>query len=160
MATVANSNIAAIGRFSSQMLTYLGTQKTVKTVNGVPTNTFKYGQGKTVFPSAGSLLQSQLGAGVVGNYSPSTFDSTKCYFLSRGAGQLYADTMAALAIDTAAQIGISPQALLESADANGRLYFSDNAYRAFNNLRDPGNQVGTVTTADNRYSLQARQIRS
>lgn len=157
---MANPNLATIGRFSSQMLTYLGTQKTVKIVNNVPTNTFKYATGKTVFPSAGSVLQSDLGGGVVGNYSPNSFDSTKCYFLSRGVGSLYADTMAALAIDMAAQMGISPQALLESANLAGNVYFSENAYRAFNNLRDPGNQVGVTTTASNRHSLQARQIRS
>ncbi|MFI5405761.1 MAG: hypothetical protein ACHQ1D_04525 [Nitrososphaerales archaeon] len=157
---MANSNIASIGRFSSQMLTNLGTQKTVKNVNGVPTNTFKYASGPTVFPSAGSLLQSGLGLGVVGNYSPSAYDSTKCFFLSRGVGPLYADTMTGLAIDMAAQIGISPQALLEQVGVDGKLAFAPNAYRALNNLRDPGNQVGTVTEASNRFSLQAREIRS
>jgi len=157
---VANANIATIGRFSSQMLTYLGTQKTVKIVNGVPTNTFKYSNGTTVFPSAGSVLQSDLGGGVVGNYSNNTYNATKCYFLSRGVGDVYADTMSGLAIDMAAQMGISAQQLLETADLSGQLYFTENAYRAFNNLRDPGNQVGTATSASNRNSLQARQIRS
>ncbi|HEY6437963.1 MAG TPA: hypothetical protein VIY47_15340 [Ignavibacteriaceae bacterium] len=157
---MANSNIASIGRFSSQMLTYLGTQKTVKYVNNVPTNTFKYASGPTVFPNAGSLLQSTLGFGVVGNYSPTAYDSTKCFFLSRGVGPLYADTMTGLAIDMASQLGISSQALLEQTETDGTLLFTPNAYRAFNNLRDPGNQVGVVTTVDNRFSLQARQIRS
>ncbi len=142
------------------MLTYLGAQKTVKYVNGNPTNTYKYASGPTAFPSAGSLLQSDLGGGVVGNYSPSAFDSTKCYFLSRGAGPLYADAMAGLAIDIAAMTGITPQALLEQTDAAGQLFFTENSYRAFNNLRDPGNQVGTVTSVSNKYSPQARQIRS
>jgi len=157
---VANSNIASIGRFSSQMLTYLGTQRTVKSVGGIPTNTFKYNTGSAVFPSAGSVSQSDLGGGVVGNYSPAAFDSTKCYFLSRGVGPLYADTMTGLAIDMAAMLGISPQALLEQSAFNGKLLFTEDAYRAFNNLRDPGNQVGTATTASNKDSLQARQIRS
>lgn len=157
---MANPNLATIGRFSSQMLTYLGTQKTVKIINGVPTNTFKFESGNTVFPSAGSVLQSDVGGGVVGNYSPNTYDSTKCFFLSRGVGSLYADTMTGLAIDMAAQMGISTQQLLEIADLTGQLQFSENAYRAFNNLRDPGNQVGIVTSASNRNSLQARQIRS
>lgn len=142
------------------MLTYLGTQKTVKIVNGNPTNTFKYSNGPVTFPSAGSLLQSDLAGGVVGNYSPNVYDSTKCYFLSRGVGALYADTMTGLAIDMAAQLGISTQAMLEQAEISGKLYFTENAYRAFNNLRDPGNQVGVVTSVDNRLSLQARQIRS
>jgi hypothetical protein len=157
---VANSNIASIGRFSSQMLTYLGTQKTVKIINGVPTNTFKYATGTTVFPSAGSVSQADLGGGVVGNYSPSVFDSTKSYFLSRGVGAVYADTMAAIAIDMAAMTGTTPQAMLEQADLTGSLLFTENSYRAFNNLRDPGNQVGIVTSVDNRFSLQAKQIRS
>ncbi len=157
---MANANLATIGRFSSQMLTYLGTQKTVKIVNGVPTNTFKFATGPTTFPSAGSVSQADLAGGVVGNYSPNTYDNVKCYFLSRGVGTVYADTMTGLAIDMAAQQGISPQAMLETAGITGKLLFSENAYRAFNNLRDPGNQVGIVTTADNRFSLQARQIRS
>jgi hypothetical protein len=157
---VANANLASIGRFSSQMLTYLGTQKTVKVINGVPTNTFKYTTGPTTFPSAGSVSQIGLGLGVVGNYSPNTYSSTKCYFLSRGVGTVYADTMTGLAIDMATQQGISTQSMLETAGVSGKLLFTENAYRAFNNLRDPGNQVGIVTTADNRYSLQARQIRS
>lgn len=157
---MANSNIASIGRFSSQMLTQLGTQRTVKIINGVPTNTFKYASGTPVFPSAGSLLQSDLGGGVVGNYSGNTYDSTKCYFLSRGVGPLYADTMTGLAIDMAAQLGITPQEMLEQVSADGKLMFAPNSYRALNNLRDPGNQVGTVTSTENRYSLQARQIRS
>ena len=142
------------------MLTYLGTQKTVKSVSNVPTNTFKYESEPTVFPNAGSLLQSDLGGGVVGNYSGNAYDSTKCFFLSRGIGPLYADAMTGLAIDTAAQLGITPQSLLEQTDITGKLLLSPNAYRAFNNLRDPGNQTGIVTSASNRYSLQARQIRS
>ena len=157
---MANSNIASIGRFSSQMLTYLGTQRTVKYVNNNPTNTFKYATGPTTFPSAGSVLQAGLGAGVVGNYSPSAYDSTRCYFLSRGASSVYADTMTGLALDMALQMGISPQALLESSNFNGTMLFSENAYRAMNNLGDPGNQVGVVTSINNRYSLQAKQIRS
>jgi hypothetical protein len=157
---VANSNIPSIGRFSSQMLTYLGTQKTVRTVNGNPTNTFKYNSGDTVFPSAGSVSQAALGGGVVGNYSPAAYNSTKCYFLSRGAGTMYADTMSGLAIDIAATIGVTPQALLEQSEVEQKLLLSPNAYRTFNLYRDPGNQVGVVTTVNNRYSLQAREIRS
>lgn len=157
---MSNSNIASIGRFSSQMLTYLGTQKTVKSVNGNPTNTFKYATGYTVFPSAGSVSQAALGAGVVGGYSGAIYDSTKCYFLSRGVGPLYADTMTGLAIDMATMLGISPQSLIENAEVSGKLLFTQEAYRAFNDLRDPGNQVAIVTSVNNRYSLQARQIRS
>jgi hypothetical protein len=142
------------------MLTYLGTQRTVKPIGGVPTNTFKYETGTTVFPSAGSVSQSALGDGTVGSYSPVAYDSTKCYFISRGASAVYADSMAALVIDMAAMTGTTPQALLEATDLTGNLFFTENSYRAFNNLRDPGNQVGTVTSVNNRYSLQASQIRS
>ncbi len=142
------------------MLTYLGTQRTVKYVNGVPTNTFKYGNGATVYPSAGSTLQADLGGGVAGNYSPAVYDSTRCYFLDRGVGALYADTMAGLAIDMAAMTSTNPQAMLEQSAFSTKLNFTDNTYRAMNNLRDPGNQLGTVTSVDNRFSLQANQIRS
>lgn len=157
---MANPSISTNGRFSSQQLTNFGVQRTVTIKNGVPTNNFKYNTGSVTFPSAGSYLQSALGFGVVGNFSPPAFDSTKCYFLSRGVGTLYADTMTALAIDMAAQLGITPQALLEQSEVDSLLFFSDNAYISMNNLRDPGNQVGVVTTVDNRFSLQASQIRS
>lgn len=157
---MSNANIAAIGRFSSQMLTYLGTQKTVKSVNGVYQNTFKYANGPTTFPNAGSLLQSDLGGGVVGSFPPESYDSTKSYFLSRGASMSYAETMAALTMDIALTFGISPQSLLEQSDISSKLSLSPNAYRLFNELRDPSHQVGVVTTVLNKTSLQARQIRS
>lgn len=157
---MANANIATIGRFSSQMLTYLGTQKTVKSVGGTPQNTFKWAQGPTTFPTPGSISQADLGGGVVGNYSAATYNSTVCYFLSRGTGPLYAQTMTGLAIDMATMLGISTQSLLEQSEVNGRLLFTPDAYRSFNLLRDPGNQVGIVTTVNNRFSLKAREIRS
>lgn len=157
---MANSNIASLGRFSSQMLTYLGTQKTVKSVNGTYQNTFKYANGPTTFPSAGSLLQSDLGGGVVGNCSPDTYDNTKSYFLSRGASVAYSETMTALTIDIASTFGISPQSLLEQSEISSKFALSPNAYRLFNELRDPSHQVGVVTTPSNKTSLQARQIRS
>lgn len=157
---MANSNISSIGRFSSQMLTYLGTQRTVKSVNGSVANTFKYATGPTTFIPPDSLSQSDLGGGVVGNYSPNVFNSTRCYFLTRGTGPLYADTMAGLAIDMANILGISVQSLLEQVGSGQRILFTADAYRAFNMLRDPGNQVGVVTAVSNKNSLQAREIRS
>lgn len=142
------------------MLTYLGTQRTVKSVNGASTNTFKYGSAATVYPSAGSIAQAALSEGVVGNYSPDAYNSTQCYFQSRGASALYTDAMTAMTIDMSSMLGISPQTLLEEANLNGKMEFSADGFRSFNLLRDPGNQIGVVTTVDNKYSLQARQIRS
>ena len=158
---MANSNISSIGRFSSQMLTYLGVQRTVTSSNGGDTvNTYKYSSGTTVFPDPGNVSQSDLGGGVSGSYNASTYDSTRCYFLSRGVGLLYADTMTGLAIDMAAALGISVPSLLEQVNTNGQLLFTNDAYRMFNIFRDTGNQVGIVTTVDNNYSLQAREIRA
>jgi len=157
---MANSNIAAIGRFSSQMLTYLGTQKTVKSVNGTYVNTFKYPNGPTIFPDAGSLSQSYLGDGVVGNFPLASYNSTKSYFLSRGSSEVHADTMTALALDIALTLGISPQALLEQSEISAKLLLSPDAYRSFNELRDPTHQIGVATTVLNKGSLQSRQIRS
>ncbi len=156
---MANSNIASIGRFSSQMLTYLGTQRVVKSVTGQSANTFKYSTGTTVFPDPGSVSQAALGGGVVGNFSPTTYDNTRSFFLSRNASVVYAESMTALTIDIASVLGVSPQSLLEQSEFLGALSFSDNAYRVFNEFRDPGNQVGTVTSINNRDSLQARSIR-
>lgn len=157
---MANSSVTSIGRFSSQMLTYLGTQKTVKSVDGNPTNTFQYATGPTTFPSAGSLSQAYLGGGVSGSYSPEEYNTTKCYFLSRGASEVYAETMTGLVIDMSLMLGVTPQSLLEKFNVGGKTMFTNEAYTAMNMLRDPGNQVTTVTTVDNALSLQARAIRS
>lgn len=157
---MANNKIASLGRFSSQMLTYLGTQRTVKSVTGSPNNTYKYATGTEVFPDPGTLQQSMLGAGVSGSYSPDWYNNTKCYFLGRGASVMYADAMTGMVIDMAVALGTTPQALLEQVDANGKLMLTANAYRTFNMLRDPAHQVGTVTSVDNRYSLKSKEIRS
>jgi hypothetical protein len=142
------------------MLTYLGTQRTVKTVTGGPANTYKYSTGNNVFPSPGSLEQSALGAGVSGSYPLEWYNNTKCYFMGRGATQMYAEAMTGLVIDMATTLGVTPQFLLEQAELSGQLLFSPNAYRTFNMLRDPGHQVGIVTTVNNRNSLKAREIRA
>ena len=142
------------------MLTYLGTQRTVKSSGTGPVNTYKHSTGTPVFPDPGNVAQSALGEGVTGSYSAFTYDSTKCYFLSRGAGKMYADTMAGLAIDMASTLGVSTQSLLEQVSTDGKILFTEDAYRVFNTLRDPGNQVGIATTASNRLSLLAREIRS
>ena len=157
---MSNPNITSIGRFSSQMLTYLGTQRTVRSSSGSVANTYKYSTGTTVFPSPDSASQSLLGEGVTGNYSPDAYNSAKCYFMSRGAGHMYADTMSGLVIDMAASLGVSVASLLENTDANGRLLLTEDAYRSFNFFRDLGNQVGSVTEVSNKNSLQAREIRS
>lgn len=142
------------------MLTYLGTQRTVKTVSGGSNNTFKYGDGNNVFPSPGSYQQAALGAGVSGSYNLEWYNNVKSYFLGRGSSQKYADAMTGMAIDIATSLGITPQALLEQVDPTGKLLLSTNAYRSFNMLRDPSHQIGTVTSVDNRLSLKAREIRS
>jgi len=159
---MANSNVASIGRFSSQMLTYLGTQRTVKWTGGDQfSNTFKYQTGPTTFPSPDSYEQAFLGGGVSGAWEPNSYDSVKCFFTSRGASVVYAETMAALALDMAAILGVSAQTFLERTAASGQqMSLTADAYRAFNVLRDPGNQVGVVTTVNNKFSLQARQIRA
>lgn len=157
---MANSNISSIGRFSSQMLTYLGTQRTVKNIGGSTANTFKYATGPVVFPDPGSFNQALLGEGVVGSFSPNIYNTTKSYFLSRGASQVYADTMTALTIDIARSLGTTPMAFLEKVNPFGRLELTAEAYRSFNVFRDPGNQVGVVRSASNKNSFQSREIRS
>lgn len=156
---MANNNIASLGRFSSQMLTYLGTQRTVKNVGGSYANTFKYAVGPVTFPEPGSFQQASLGTGVTGSFSPASYDSTKSYFLSRGTSSAYADSMTALTIDIANTMGISPQSLLEQSSKFGKLDMSDTAYQIFNELRDPSHQIGRTKAVANIKSLQAREIR-
>lgn len=157
---MANKNIASLGRFSSQMLTYLGTQRTVKNVGGSYANTFKYAVGPVAFPEPGSFQQAALGSGVVGSFSSDAYDSTRSYFLSRGTSSAYADSMTALTIDIANTMGISPQSLLEQSSKFGKLDMSDTAYQIFNELRDPSHQIGRTKAVANIKSLQAREIRS
>ena len=157
---MSNPNAYTLGRFSSQMLTYLGTQRTVKIVTDVLANTYKYSTGSTVFPNPGSLSQATAGEGVVGSYAPNVYNATKCYFLSRGASDVYADTMTGLTIDIAAILGISPANLLVKYEVSGATSLTPDAYGAFNILRSASHQVGTATSVNNKYSLQARAIRS
>jgi hypothetical protein len=152
------ANLTSVGRFSSQMLTQLGAQRLVQNVTGQYVNTYKYSNGNTTFIEPGALQQSNLGALVVGNFAPTTYDNTKSFFLSRGASTAYADTMAALAIDMASILQISVQQLLENAELTGQLLLTDVAYSAFNTLRDPGNQVGSIKSVSNRSSYKSREI--
>lgn len=158
---MADPSISTLGRFSSQMLTYLGTQRTVANVpGGIAGNTFKYASGPTVYPVPGSVLQATSGQGVPGSYSPAVYNSVTSFYLSRGASQLYADTMAALTIDTAAIMGITPMAFLAQSEVNGQMALQAAGYTSINMLRDPGNQIGTSTPVSNQNSLVATQIRS
>lgn len=157
---MADSSAASIGRFSSQMLTYLGTQRTVSNVSGTYVNTFKYASGTPVFPDPGNVLLANTGINTVGSFSLQTYDSTRAYFLSRGVGSLYADTMTALTMDIAAAMGITPQSLLEQSEISSKLLLSPTAYALFNNFRDPSHQVGIMVPTANKSSLKAKQIRA
>jgi len=155
------SSTSSLGRFSSQMLTYLGTQRTVAIVpGGIAGNTYQYASSPTSYPSPGSVLEATGGAGVPGNYSPAVYNSITCFFLSRGATQLYADTMAALVIDTATLMGLTPANFLAQSEINGQLQLQSIGYTSINMLRDPGNQIGTATSVSNQNSLVSSQIRS
>jgi len=156
---MADNNIPGLGRFSSQMLSYLGTQRTASVTPSGVYNVFKYTTGDTTFTSPGSAKMGNLGAGVVGNVSGGTFDQIKCYYLSRGASQVYADTMTMLTVDIAATLGITPMVLIERAQHDGKVLFSDATMTAFNNLRDPSHQVANSTSINNRQSFKSNEIR-
>lgn len=159
MSNSSNLN-PAVGRFSSQMLTYFGVQKTVVNTGGLNSNTFKYKTSDTTYIDPGNVASTLLATGVSGGYSPGTYDYTISYFISRGAGVLYASTMASLAIDIATALNIPVHLLLERSESSGKTSFDTSAYEMFNKLRDPGHQVGHVTTVLNRNSLQSRSIRA
>lgn len=149
---MANSQISTMGRFSSQILTNFGTQQTIR--NGLTNpQTTRYSSGSPVARSSRTV-------GVVGSYSADQYNSTKCYFLSRGASNMYADAMTALIIDVALIMGISSQTVLEQSTANKKFTLSDGAYSAINLLRDPGSQVGRAFGIDNRKSTKARELLS
>jgi hypothetical protein len=156
---MADSNIPGLGRFSSQMLSYLGTQRTVnQDLNGT-FNSYSYATGPTFYPSPGSAQSSQLGIGVVGSVSGGLFDRVKGFFLSRGASQVYADTMAMLTIDIANSLGVTPISLLEKVENEGKILFDNATLSAFNTLRDPGHQVAQASDVNNRSSFISSEIR-
>lgn len=157
---MSNSNVPSLGRFSSQILTYLGAQRTVKLVGSQFANTYKYATGSISYPDVGSVQQYMGTITVVGNYTPAAYDSTKSFFISRGASIMYAEAMTALLIDMSYMLGVSPQSLLENSEVMGKLTLSTSSYSKFNNLRDSGNQVGKATAVTNNKSLQSRAIRA
>lgn len=158
---MSNIGLSSTGRFSSQMLTYLGVQRTVRTVQGSVANTFKYATTTEVFANP-TVLDNIVQADdlVVGYCSPESYDRSRCFFISRGASYAYADVMTMLSVDMAVMLGVSTTTLLEKSEVSGKLDFSDITYYEFNKLRDPGNQVTMTSTVDNRKSLQSRQIRA
>ena len=155
----SNSSAVTTGRFASQMLGSFGVQRTVRTVQGVVANTFKYLSGGA--PAGASTYSSFVGTNMeVGYCAPNTYDQSRCYYIDRGASSLYADTMAMLSIDMSRMLGITTVNLLEQSELSGKMNFSNEAYNAINKLRDPGNQLAITTAVNNRRSLQARQIRA
>ena len=157
----SNASTVTTGRFASQMLRTFGTQRTVRTVQGIVANTFKYiaESGPYNGPSIAAGVFT-AGTMVAGYCAPDTYNQTRCYFIDRGAGFTYADTMTMLSVDMSRMLGVSTTALLEQSEVSGRLDFSDAAYYELNKLRDPGNQVAVSSTVNNRRSLQSRQIRA
>lgn len=142
------------------MLTYLGAQKIVKNTEGSSANTFKFPSGTIYSSPAGTYSIPTNEVGSVGSISPDVYNSTKCFFTSRGCTAVVAETMTSITADMAELLGISVQSLLEQVDKNGKFQYSDDAYRAFNILRDPGNQVSTTKAALNSNSIVSRQIRT
>lgn len=156
---MADNNIPGLGRFSSQMLSYLGTQRTVSATPNGTYNTFKYNTGYTTFPSPGAIKMAYLGRGVVGSISGSMYDTIRCYYMSRGASTVYADTMTMLTKDIAASLGLSPLSLIEKAEREGKVLFTDDIMTAFNSLRDPSHQVSQCSNVNNRASFKSNEIR-
>jgi hypothetical protein len=154
---VSNTNVASTGRFSSQILTYLGTQKVVKNVTGQPENTFTYAMGPTTYIPVDSQYDPN---NVAGSFSPDNYNFTRCYFLSRGASAAFADSLASIIMDISTARAITPQTLLDTENILGKLSLSNDSIALFNQLRDPSHQISTVTTAINADSLVAREIKA
>lgn len=149
---MADSKISTMGRFSSQMLSYLGAQRS-------STGAIKYHiDDSPIYPR--STVPFENRGRVPGSYSPTTYNTTRCFFLSRGASDVYADTMSALAVDTASLMGIPVHEFLQLVEQSGRLTLTPEASQAINMLRDPGNQLDRVKSVNNRTSFQSRQIRA
>lgn len=157
---MADNNIPGLGRFSSQMLSYLGVQRTVTQSATGTYNNFKYSSGDSVFPSPGSARMSNLGLGVIGNVSPDMLNRVKSYYLSRGASNVYADTMTMLTLDIATTLRITPIAFIELVEVDGKVLFTDDIMTSFNGLRDPSHQIAQSSDVNNRISFKAREIRA
>lgn len=157
---MADNNIPGLGRFSSQMLSYLGTQRTVSVTPTGIYNVFKYALGPTTYPSPGSKRMSALGFGVVGSLSGGTYDKIRSYYISRGASIVYADTMTMLTVDIAISLGVTPISLIEKVEREGKVLFTDDMMIAFNTLRDPSHQVSRSVNVNNRNSFKSNEIRA
>lgn len=127
------------GRFSSQLLTLFGA-KDNSTIGLLDISN-----------------RSQLG--VVGSCPPDWYNSTICYFLSRGSSKIHAETMTGLVVDASTYLGITPSQLLENLNSPDKFSLSDVSMAAMNQLRNLGNQLSKAIPVDNRNSLRSREIR-
>lgn len=156
----SNSSTTNTGRFSAQLLSSMGIQRTIRTVQGAVANTFKYATGDGTMQ--GILPMRSMASTTAtepGYCSPSVYNQTRCFYLDRGASSAYADTMTIVSLDMGRLLGISTANLLEQSEVSGKMDFSDVAYYVMNSLRSRGDQVAAVSITNNRRSKQARQIR-
>lgn len=158
--TNQNNTAGAATRFATQMLAAFGVQRTVTTTTGSVGNTFKYGTGTPVYTDpvgANNITQPGL---AVGYCSPTAYNQARCFYIDRGASELYADTMVMITEDLRRMLGTTTGNLLEQFSVLGKIDLSGVAYYQLNKLREPGNQVAKSSATNNTQSLQARQIRA
>lgn len=147
-------------RFAAQMLSAFGMQRAVTTSTGSVGNTFKYVTGTPVYidpVAVNSITQPGL---TVGYCSPTAYNQARCFYIDRGASELYADTMVMITEDLRRMLGTTTVNLLEQSSVMGKIDFSGITYYQLNKLREPGNQVAKSSAINNTQSLQARQIRA
>ena len=160
MATVDNSpisNTTIVGRFSSQLLAQRGASRDLKLIDGRMSNVFSNSKGGEYYPSVDSVTSSSSFSLFTGSVDSNTFWAVKAYFSGRGMSETQANTMTLLVIDVSKVLKISPVALIEQTGV-GKISFSSETYRIFNNLRPPNSQTGTMSNVNNRNSALANKV--
>lgn len=150
------THVTSVGRFSSQMLSQRGASRDLKFVDGRMSNVFSNSKGGEYYPSVDAIVSGNHNV-FTGSVNSNVFSAVKAFFSGRGASETQANTMALLVIDVSKALGVSPVSLIEQTGV-GKIMFSEETYRIFNQLRPPTNQTGKMKNVDNRASMISNRV--
>lgn len=161
MASDIESEVLTVGRFSSQLLNYRGSEKKIRLIGDTLQNTFdnsSTGSDVAVGIDSASLATNTLQKGSIKGI---VYSALKAFFVSRGVGVTNANALALLTIDAAKISGVSPMSVIEDIlqKNSKKIQFKNDIIISHNLLREPGNQLGKTNTVNNKKSFQARLIK-
>jgi len=144
------------GLHSSQMLSQSGAQRTVKNVNGQPSNVFNFAKSGEKFISPENIALGEPN-NVPASVNPAVFEAIYSYFEGKSSSIANAQTMALVVIDAATMQSVDPLDVLDKIKHD-----NINAIAAFapylNRVRSAGSQHDVTSKIANSKSLKARYI--